>query len=123
LLIGIKKSGDFFVELPINFVTARIWFLLKHKNGKYSTLPHVIELAQVIYDKLFSILRADPQIEVLVNSFVTAFLNEAKEQWEGQIASAKISLSKLSSKSLYYILSEVMNKMNRNKRFCFRNFF
>ncbi|MGN6601370.1 MAG: conjugal transfer protein MobC [Ginsengibacter sp.] len=101
----IKKQGDFFVESPINFVTALIWFLCKYKNGKYCTLAHVIELAQVSYDKLFSILRAEPQIEVLVNPFVSAYLNDAKEQLEGQIASAKISLSKLSSEKLYYILS------------------
>ena len=101
----IKKSGDFFVESPINFVTALIWFLCKYKKGEYCTLPHVIELAQVEYDKLFSILRAEPQIEVLINPFVTAFLNEAREQLEGQIASAKISLSRLSSEKLYYILS------------------
>ncbi len=101
----IKKTGDFFVESPINFVTALIWFLCKYKNGRYCTLAHVIELAQVSYDKLFSILRAEPQIEVLVNPFVSAYLNDAKEQLEGQIASAKISLSKLSSEKLYYILS------------------
>lgn len=101
----IKKTGDFFVESPINFVTALIWFLRKYKDGKYCTLPHVIELAQVDYDKLFSILRAEPQIEVLINPFVMAYLNEAREQLEGQIASAKISLSKLSSPPLYYILS------------------
>src|SRR5450759_80539 len=100
----IKKGGDFFVESPINFVTALIWFLCKYKNGKYCSLPHVIELAQVEYDKLFSILRAEPQIEVLINPFVTAYLNEAREQLEGQIASAKISLSRLSSPQLYYIL-------------------
>lgn len=101
----IKKGGDFFVESPINFVTALIWFLCNYKNGKYCTLAHVIELAQVNYDKLFSILRAESQIEVLINPFVTAYLNDAKEQLEGQIASAKISLSKLSSPQLYYILS------------------
>jgi len=101
----IKKGGDFFVESPINFVTALIWFLCNYKNGKYCTLAHVIELAQVDYDKLFSILRAESQIEVLINPFVTAYLNNAKEQLEGQIASAKISLSKLSSPQLYYILS------------------
>lgn len=101
----IKKGGDFFVESPINFVTALIWFLCNYKKGKYCTLAHVIELAQIDYDKLFSILRAEPQIQVLINPFVTAYLNEAKEQLEGQIASAKISLSKLSSPQLYYILS------------------
>jgi TusA-related sulfurtransferase len=101
----IKKGGDFFVESPINFVTALIWFLRRYKNGQFCTLPHVIELAQVEYDKLFSILRSEPQIEVLINPFVTAYLNDAMEQLEGQIASAKISLSRLSSEKLYYILS------------------
>jgi hypothetical protein len=101
----IKKTGDFFVESPINFVTALIWFLRKYKDGRYCTLPHVIELAQVDYEKLFSILRAEPQIEVLINPFIMAYLNEAREQLEGQIASAKISLSRLSSPPLYYILS------------------
>jgi type IV secretory pathway TraG/TraD family ATPase VirD4 len=101
----IKKGGDFFVESPINFVTALIWYLRRYKEGKFCTLPHVIELAQVGYDKLFSILRTEPEIEVLVNPFVSAYLNGAMEQLEGQIASAKISLSRLSSPSLYWVLS------------------
>ena len=101
----IRKQGDFFVESPINFITALIWFLCNYKQGKYCTLAHVIELAQVEYSKLFSILRTDPQIEVLINPFVSAFLNDATEQLEGQIASAKISLAKLASPQLYYVLS------------------
>ena len=101
----IRKGGDFFVESPINFVTALIWFLRRYKGGRFCTLPHVIELAQVGYDKLFSILRAEPEIEVLINPFVSAYLNDAMEQLEGQIASAKISLSRLSSPSLYWVLS------------------
>jgi hypothetical protein len=52
----IRKQGDFFVESPINFITALIWFLCNYKSGKYCTLAHVIELAQVEYKKLFSIL-------------------------------------------------------------------
>ena len=101
----IRKGGDFFVESPINFVTALIWFLRRFKEGRFCTLPHVIELAQVGYDKLFSILRAEPEIEVLINPFVSAYLHGAMEQLEGQIASAKISLSRLSSPSLYWVLS------------------
>jgi len=101
----IRKQGDFFVESPINFITALIWFLCNYKKGKHCTLAHVIELAQVEYSKLFSILRTDPQIEGLINPFVSAFLNDAMEQLEGQIASAKISLAKLASPQLYYVLS------------------
>lgn len=101
----IKKQGDFFVESPINFVTAIIWFLRKYENGKYCTLPHVIELMQLDYPHLFKLLRTEPEIEVLINPFESAFKNEAMEQLEGQIASAKIGMARLSSPQLYYVLS------------------
>jgi hypothetical protein len=101
----IKKQGDFFVESPINFVTAIIWFLRKYEQGKYCTLPHVIELMQLEYPILFKLLRTEPEIEVLINPFESAFRNEAMEQLEGQIASAKIGMARLSSPQLYYVLS------------------
>ena len=101
----IKKQGDFFVESPINFLTAIIWYLRTYKNGKYCTLPHVIELMQADYDPLFAILQTQEEIKVLINPFVSAFQNRAKEQLEGQIASAKIGLARLSSPQLYYVLS------------------
>jgi hypothetical protein len=101
----IKKQGDFFVESPINFVTAIIWFLRKYQDGKYCTLPHVIELMQLDYPSLFKLLRTEPEIEVLINPFESAFRNEAMEQLEGQIASAKIGMARLASPQLYYVLS------------------
>lgn len=101
----IKKQGDFFVESPINFITAIMWFLKKYEDGRYCTLPHVIELAQVDYKDLFEVLLQEPEIEVLINPFVSAWQNEAYEQLEGQVASAKISLARLSSPQLYYVLS------------------
>jgi len=101
----IRKTGDFFVESPINFLTGIIWFLRKYKNGKYCTLPHCIELMQMNYDQLFPVLRTEPEIEVLINPFVTAYVNGAMEQLEGQIASAKITMARLSSPMLYYVLS------------------
>ncbi|RKR82367.1 type IV secretory system conjugative DNA transfer VirD4/TraG family protein [Mucilaginibacter gracilis] len=101
----IKKQGDFFVESPINFLTAIIWYLRKYKDGKYCTLPHVIELLQVDYDPLFAILKQQPEIQVLINPFISAHQNNAKAQLEGQVASAKIGLARLSSPSLYYVLS------------------
>lgn len=101
----IKKQGDFFVESPINFVTANIWFLRKYQDGKYCTLPHLIELMQLEYKTLFKLLRSEPEIEVLINPFESAYRNEAMEQLEGQIASAKIGMARLSSPQLYYVLS------------------
>lgn len=100
-----KKQGDFFVESPINFFTAIIWYLRQYQNGIYCTLPHAIEFLQLPYDSLFSLLRANKQLEVLVGPFINAYLADVMEQLEGQIASAKIALGRLSSPQLYYVLT------------------
>lgn len=110
ILVGLNRNwetrrGDFFTESPINFVTAVIWFLRKYEGGRYCTLPHVIEMIQVEYEKLFSVLSLEPEISVLINPFLSAFKANAKEQLEGQIASAKIALARLASPQLYYVLS------------------
>ena len=110
VLVGLNRNwetrrGEFFTESPINFVTAIIWFLRKYKGGRYCTLPHAIELIQVEYDKLFSVLSLEPEITVLINPFVSAFKASVMEQLEGQIASAKIALARLASPQLYYVLS------------------
>lgn len=101
----IKKSGDFFVESGILYVTAMFWYLRKYQGGRYCTLPHCIELAMIDYKELFAVLSLEKEIELLINPFISAFLRGANEQLEGQIASAKISLAKLVSPSLYYVLS------------------
>lgn len=101
----IKKQGDFFVESPINFVTAVIWYLRKYAGGRYCTLPHVIEMIQVKYEELFPVLQTEPEIQVLLNPFITAYENDAMEQLEGQVASAKICMARLASPQLYWVLS------------------
>ncbi|WP_316818395.1 conjugal transfer protein MobC [Pedobacter nyackensis] len=101
----IKKTGDFFVESAVNFVTAVIWFLRKHEDGKYCTLPHAIELMQVEYDRLFAVMNEQEEVRTLINPFISALKRKAAPQLEGQIASAKIGLGRLASPQLYYTLS------------------
>jgi hypothetical protein len=101
----IRKQGDFFVESPIMYVTAIIWFLKKYKDGKFCTLPHVVELMQVEYAKLFAVLKKEREIDALINPFISAFENDAMDQLEGQISGAGIAMAKLSSPQLYYVLS------------------
>ncbi|WP_214071837.1 conjugal transfer protein MobC [Mucilaginibacter sp. dw_454] len=101
----IRKQGDFFVESPIMYVTAIIWYLKKYKDGKYCTLPHVVELMQVEYAKLFAVLKQQREIDALINPFISAFENDAMDQLEGQISGAGIAMAKLSSPQLYYVLS------------------
>ncbi|UYQ92189.1 YWFCY domain-containing protein [Chitinophaga horti] len=102
-----RKIGDFFVESSCNFFTAIIWFLRKYRNGIYCTLPHAIELIQLDYDSLFTLLQSDwaKECTVLVNPFISAYKADVMEQLEGQIASAKIALARLSSPQLYYALT------------------
>jgi hypothetical protein len=101
----IKRQGDFFVESPINFLTAIIWYLRKYKDGEFCTLPHVIELMQADYDSLFTLLSTQKEIDVLINPFISAYKRDAVEQLEGQIASAKITMARIASPQLYYVLS------------------
>ncbi|OOQ58385.1 conjugal transfer protein MobC [Mucilaginibacter pedocola] len=101
----IKRQGDFFVESPINFLTAIIWYLRKYDNGEFCTLPHVIELMQADYDSLFTLLSTQKEIDVLINPFISAYKRDAVEQLEGQIASAKITMARIASPQLYYVLS------------------
>lgn len=101
----IRRQGDFFVESPINFLTAVIWYLRCYRDGEFCTLPHVIELMQLDYDSLFTCLRTEKEIEVLINPFVNAYLHDVMEQLEGQIAAAKVAMARLSSPQLYYVLS------------------
>jgi type IV secretory pathway TraG/TraD family ATPase VirD4 len=82
-----------------------IWYLRKYKDGEFCTLPHVIELMQADYDSLFTLLRTEKEIEVLINPFVNAYLNDVMEQLEGQVAAAKVAMTRLSSPQLYYVLS------------------
>lgn len=100
-----NKQGEFFVESPINFLAAIFWFLRKYRNGKYCTLPHAIELLQLGYDKLFTVLNSQPAIHTLINPFISAYLSDIMETVESQIASVRIPLGRLASPELYYILS------------------
>ncbi|MDB5232037.1 MAG: conjugal transfer protein TraG [Chitinophagaceae bacterium] len=101
----IKKPGDFWVESSVNLLTACLYYLRLYENGKYCTLPHVIELLQTPYEQLFSLLEREPQVQALIRPFITAFENKAQSQLEGQMAGVTISLTKLCSPDVYYILS------------------
>jgi len=100
-----KKAGRFFCGVTDQLRDSDYLVLKKYNNGKFCTLPHVIELMQVDYEKLFPVLVTIPEIEVLINPFISAYENDAMEQLEGQVASAKIGMARLSSPQLYYVLS------------------
>ncbi len=101
----IQKQGDFFVESPIILLAAIIWFLKIYDNGKFCTFPHAIELLNKKYADIFTILTSYSELENYLSPFLDAWEGGAQDQLQGQIASAKIPLSRMISPQLYWVMS------------------
>lgn len=101
----IQKQGDFFVESPIILLAAIIWFLKIYEDGKYCTFPHAIEFLNKKYADLFTIMTSYSQLENYLSPFLDAWEGGAQDQLQGQIASAKIPLSRMISPQLYWVMS------------------
>ena len=101
----IQKQGDFFVESPIILLAAIIWFLKIYKGGKYCTFPHAIEFLNRKYADTFVILTSYPELENYLSPFMDAWESQAQDQLQGQIASAKIPLSRMISPALYWVMT------------------
>ena len=102
----VQKQGDFFVESPIILFAAIIWYLKIYKGGKYCTFPHAVEFLNRRYEDIFPILSSYPELENYLSPFMDAWLGGAAEQLQGQIASAKIPLSRMISPQLYWVMSD-----------------
>lgn len=101
----IQKQGDFFVESPIILLAAIIWYLRIYRDGKYCTFPHAIEFLNKPYADIFTILTSYPALENYLSPFMDAWQGGAQDQLQGQIASAKIPLSRMISPQLYWVMT------------------
>lgn len=101
----IQKQGDFFVESPIILLAAIIWYLRIYEGGRYCTFPHAIEFLNKKYSEIFPILTSYPELENYLSPFMDAWEGGAQDQLQGQIASAKIPLSRMISPQLYWVMS------------------
>lgn len=101
----IQKQGDFFVESPIILLAAIIWYLRIYKDGKYCTFPHAVEFLNKPYADIFTILTSYPSLENYLSPFMDAWQGGAQDQLQGQIASAKIPLSRMISPQLYWVMT------------------
>lgn len=122
----IQKQGDFFVESPIILLAAIIWYLRIYQDGKYCTFPHAIELLCKPYEQIFPILNSYPELENYLSPFMDAWKGNAQDQLQGQIASAKIPLSRMISPQLYWVMSGDdfsldINNPNEPKVLCIAN--
>ena len=122
----IQKQGDFFVESPIILLAAIIWYLRIYKDGKYCTFPHTIEFLNKPYADIFTILTSYPSLENYLSPFMDAWKGGAQDQLQGQIASAKIPLSRMISPQLSWVMTGDdftldLNNPNEPKILCVGN--
>ena len=103
--LWIQKQGDFFVESPIILLAAIIWFLKIYENGKYCTVPHAIEFLNRPYAQIFPTLTSYDELANYLSPFMDAWEGGAQDQLQGQIASAKIPLSRMISPALYWVMT------------------
>ena len=101
----IQKQGDFFVESPIILLAAIIWFLKIYEDGKYCTFPHAIEFLNRPYAQIFPTLTSYDELANYLSPFMDAWEGGAQDQLQGQIASAKIPLSRMISPALYWVMT------------------
>ena len=99
------KGEDFFSLSARCYIDLLIWFLKIYEKGKYCTFPHLIELMGQDYRAVFDILKKFDELEVKRNTFADAIQDQAYEQLQGQIASARVPLNRFASKTLYWTLS------------------
>lgn len=76
-----------------------------YDNGRYCTFPHAIEFLNRPYAQIFPILTSYPELENYLSPFMDAWESNAQDQLQGQIASAKIPLSRMISPALYWVMT------------------
>ncbi|WP_340200118.1 TraM recognition domain-containing protein [Ascidiimonas sp. W6] len=95
---------DFFAQSAISYFASCIYFLKIYEDGKYCTLPHAIALASCPDEDVFKIFVTYPELKFFMTPFADALAKEAYEQLAGQTASARIPLSQLATKELFWVM-------------------
>jgi len=104
---------DFFAQSAISYFACCIYFLKIYEGGKYCTLPHAISLASCPDEDVFKVFQQYPELKFFMTPFADALAKGAYEQLSGQTASARIPLSQLATKELFWVMgNNVYPEMN-----------
>jgi hypothetical protein len=98
------EKKDFFAQSAISYFAACIYYLKLYKNGKFCTLPHAITLASQSDENVFKLLETEAELNFFLTPFKDALEKKAYEQLSGQTASARIPLSQIATKELFWVM-------------------
>jgi len=95
---------DFFAQSAISYFACCIYFLKLYEGGKFCTLPHAIALASCGDEKVFRVFQTMPALRFFMTPFADALAKQAYEQLSGQTATARIPLSQLATRELFWVM-------------------
>lgn len=98
------EKKDFFAQSAISYFAACIYFLKIYQNGKFCTLPHAISLSSCPDERVFKVFEQYQELKFFMTPFADALAKRAYEQLAGQTASARIPLSQLATKELFWVM-------------------
>jgi hypothetical protein len=98
------EKKDFFAQSAISYFAACIYYLKLYKNGKFCTLPHAITFASQSDENVFKLLETQAELNFFLTPFKDALEKKAYEQLSGQTASARIPLSQIATKELFWVM-------------------
>jgi hypothetical protein len=98
----VKK--DFFSLSAVSYFACCIYFLKIYEDGKFCTLPHAIALASCSDEKVFKVFSKYKELKFFLSPFQDALEKKAFEQLSGQTATARIPLSQLATKELFWVM-------------------
>jgi len=102
-------NDDFFTKSAVCYVDLLIWFLKIYDNGRYCTFPHMVYLMAYNYIDVFDMIQKFGEdvleLQIKMVAFVDAIRDKAKDQLQGQLASARIPLAKFCDPGLAWILT------------------
>ena len=99
------RKKDFWIRSANAILTATIWFLKKH-HPAHCSIPHVVNtVLYKDYLHVMSMLATDEECADMVRSALTAIENQAEGQIAGVIGSLQISLVRINSPEVCWVLS------------------
>ena len=99
------SKPDFWSDNATSLLASTFWYL-REKHPNYCTLPHAISMIlQPNFEALLRELSSIPKCSDMIAPIMTAYEQGADNQLAGVISSLQVSLSKINSDEIYYLMS------------------
>ena len=101
------EKMDFWAKYGASYIYGVMYMHWKHRNDrKFNTIPHVISTCLSDINLVFEWLCTDQEVEMLMQSLITAYKENAAGQLAGGTSTGQLPFASLYEKNIYWVLSE-----------------